>query len=227
MAGQPAIRVRDFLRRYRLGEFLALAAEDAFELNQEGALRFLDDLAGLGIVSSKMAGIDGEQRWFHVTDQGQSFANASAAAPISRKTADRVLREFMDRVARANSNAEFVYKIESVVLFGSMLGDQERLGDVDLAIELRPRESEDKQFQARCKDRCRLAEVAGRRFGSIFEWAIWPSTEIFLFLKSRSRSLSLHPLSELEEMKGVSYRILLGDPETLQNQLPGGYRLGS
>jgi len=220
------MRVRDFLRRYRLGDFLAPAAEEALELSPEEALSFLDDLAHLGIVSSKMAGLDGEQRWFHVTDQGQSFANASAAKPISRKTANRVLREFMERVEQANSSTEYVYKVESVVLFGSMLSDEERLGDVDLAIELRPRDSEDEQFQAKCKERRRIAETRGRRFGSIFEWAIWPTTEIFLFLKSRSRSLSLHPLGELEEMKGVGYRILLGNPRTLQGRIPGGHRLG-
>jgi predicted nucleotidyltransferase len=222
VAGQPALKVRDFLRRYRLGEFTAPAAEEPLGLNAEAALDFLQGLNGLGLLDFRKEGPDGAEFWFHVTDQGQAFANASAAKPISRKTANRVLREFIERVQQVNSNMEYVYEVESVVLFGSMLGDKESLGDVDLAIELVPRESDDQQFQAKCQARRRIAEENGRRFRSIFDWAVWPTMEIFHFLKARCWSLSLHPLSEITDMKGVGYCVLRGNPDRLAAMVPGG-----
>jgi predicted nucleotidyltransferase len=56
-----------------------------------------------------------------------------------------------------NARDEYVYKIESVVLFGSMLTDMDRLGDVDLAIELQPTALDDRVFQDQCQSRRRLA----------------------------------------------------------------------
>src|ERR1700744_5731904 len=90
VAGYPALQVRGFLRRYRLGEFVTPAAEEALSLNPKEALGFLHELANLGLVGFKKSGLGAEELWFHVTDHGQAFANASAAKPISRKAANRV-----------------------------------------------------------------------------------------------------------------------------------------
>jgi hypothetical protein len=98
-----------------------------------------------------------------------------------------------------------------------MLTDLDRLGDVDLAIELVPTALVGRVFQdAPPRDGER------RRFESTFDWAVWPTMKIFLFLKSRSRSLSLHALNEVMEMNEVSYRVLLGSPECLAAMIPAG-----
>jgi len=54
---------------------------------------------------------------------------------VTRKTADRALHEFLDRVRTLNANKDALYQVPEVVIFGSYLTDAERLGDVDLAIE--------------------------------------------------------------------------------------------
>jgi hypothetical protein len=54
---------------------------------------------------------------------------------VTRKTADRVLREFLDRVRGLIANEDALYQVPEVVIFGSYLTNAERLGDVDLAIE--------------------------------------------------------------------------------------------
>jgi hypothetical protein len=222
VAGYPALEVRGFLRRYRLGAFIAGAAEEALKISSREEAKFLREMLSLGYLEPVNPPSADGTPCFEVTSQGQAFANASGAKPISRETADRVLQDFMQRVQVVNANDEFVYKIESVVLFGSMLAELDRLGDVDLAIELQPRAPDAREFQDQCQSRRRLAMEKGRRFGSTFDWAVWPNTEIFLFLKSRSRSLSLHALSEVQEMKGVRYRVLQGSPDRLAAMIPAG-----
>ena len=54
------------------------------------------------------------------------------------------------------------YRVESAVLFGSMLSEAERLGDVDIAIELLPKVAEQAEFHKWC-DRRRYARESRER----------------------------------------------------------------
>jgi hypothetical protein len=65
---------------------------------------------------------------FELTSRGEAFANPSAAKPVFRKTAETLLQQFLERKRRS---------------FGSMLSEAERLGDVDIAIELLPKVTEE------------------------------------------------------------------------------------
>ena len=57
------------------------------------------------------------------------------------------------------------YRVESAVLFGSMLSEAERLGDVDIAIELLPKVAEQAEFHKWC-DRRRYAARESRERAS-------------------------------------------------------------
>src|SRR6266550_1979535 len=61
--------------------------------------------------------------WYELTDEGMRFAQATAAGPLSRATAERKLREFMARVEQVNESDEFAFRVVRVVLFGSYLTD--------------------------------------------------------------------------------------------------------
>ena len=63
------------------------------------------------------------------------FAGHVRARPITRKTAQSALAQFMERLRALNANAEYLYRVESALLFGSMLTETERLGDVDIAVK--------------------------------------------------------------------------------------------
>jgi predicted nucleotidyltransferase len=115
----------------------------------------------------------------------------------------------------------YAYRVESVVLFGSILSDKERLGDVDVAIELQAATRNIEEFQKRLEDRWSAALESDRSFSSNFELLAWPDIEVRRFLKSRSRSLSLHRLSDLMEMNGGECRILLGDTDRVTKMLRG------
>ena len=226
IAGYPALKVRNFIRRYRSGSFLNQAAEASLDLSADAAADFLRNLVDLGLIEEVEKSRDGGLI-FQVTNYGLALANASAAKPIYRKTAERVLEELLERVHIVNATSKYLYRVESVVLFGSMLSDVERLGDVDVAIDLQPKVREEGSFQEWCMARRSVAEAEGRSFRTIFDWATWPRREILLLLKARSRSLSLHELQQLTRMVNVSYVVLLGDPQRIVRLISCGRNVTS
>jgi hypothetical protein len=121
VAGFPALTVRTFLRRCRLCTMVPETAVHALKINDKQAKEFLRKLASLDLLRpAEYIPLD-EEVAYEITTQGNAFANASASQPVSRKTAELVLQQFLERVRIANDNPDFVYRVESVALFGSML----------------------------------------------------------------------------------------------------------
>jgi len=220
IAGYPAIEVRDFVKRYRFTGFFTEAAEFDLTLRPKDAAVFLNKMVKLGFVMG--TGKSNGRRSFEVTSNGLALANASAALPIHRRTAERVLAQFLERVHRVNNTQAYAYRVETVVLFGSMLTESERLGDVDVAIRLEPKVIDENVHEQWCAARRRAAEAKGRSFYGVLDWALWPTQEILLQLKARSTSLSLHDISEVEKMPNVRYRVLLGDSEKVAAKIVTG-----
>jgi hypothetical protein len=188
VAGHSALRVRGFLRRFERGFFMLSAAEGFMQLKSRQAAEFINNLVALELIEPTMP--FGNRVAFQVATRGHAFANATAAKPISRGTAERIVREFVDRVNAVNASKEYAFIVKSAVLFGSMLSCVDRLGDVDVAIDLRPRISDSARFGQQCDLRRHLAEERGRAFPTVIEWATWPQKEVVLQLKARSRSLT-------------------------------------
>jgi hypothetical protein len=220
VAGHSALRVRGFLRRFERGFFMLPAAERFMQLKSRQAAEFVNNMIALELIEPAMpfAG----KAAFRVATRGHAFANATAAKPISRGTAERVLREFIDRVNAVNASREYAYKVRSAVLFGSMLSSVDRLGDVDVAIDLQRRISDSTKFRQQCERRRHLAEERGRVFSNAIDWTTWPTKEVVLKLKARSRSLSLHGFDQLVQMENLRYRILFGNASLISSQFPNG-----
>jgi predicted nucleotidyltransferase len=216
----PALEVREFVRRYRLTEFSTEAAQHFLAVSPRVAASFIRKLIDLGFIEA--TGHSDRRRLFQITTSGHALANASAARPIHRRTADRVLREFLERLRLVNDAGEYAYRVGQAVLFGSMLTDIDRLGDVDVAIRLEPKLSDEYSHDDLCKARRKFAEARGRTFYGVFDWAMWPTHEVLLQLKARSSILSLHDLSELEKMPKVRYRVLFGDPQQIAAMIVNG-----
>ena len=148
--------------------------------------------------------------WF-TTIKGNALANASARKPITRRTAERLIEEFLARVREVNAS-EYAYLVGRVILFGSCLSDEREaptVGDVDLSIVLVARYSgPDQQFAAH-NARVEVAMQAGRVFGDSMHMILWSEQEVWLKLKNRSPSLSLHN-EEREQVlrRGIPSRIL-------------------
>ena len=220
VAGYSALRVRGFLRRFKRGFFMLSAAEGFMQLKSREAAKFINDMVALELIEPTMP--FGDKAAFQVATRGHAFANATAAKPISRGTAERVLKEFMERVNTVNASKEYAFEVKSAVLFRSMLSCVDRLGDVDVAIDLQRRISDTAKFRQECDRRRHLAEEQGRAFSTAIDWATWPEREVVLQLKARTRSLSLHGFDQLMEMENLRYRVLVGDASLIASQIPTG-----
>lgn len=222
IAGYPALTVRAFLRRCRFCTIVPETAAFALKAATPEAAVFLRELASLDLIESAEHLPTGEEVAYEITTRGNAFANASAAKPVLRKTAESALEQFMERLQRVNASSEYVYCVESAVLFGSMLSEAERLGDVDIAIELLPKVVEEAEFRQWCDRRRYAARDQGRRFGSTVDWVLWPKEEIFEVLRARSRTLSLHGIHDLAELTDVRYRVLWGNPGRIAGLIRSG-----
>ena len=128
----------------------------------------------------------------------------------------------MQRVGAVNSNPDYLETITGVIVFGSFLSPSEELGDVDVGIELERKPVSDQTFMHLAEARRKLAQERGRRFRNLTEWVTWPTTGIWLLLKSRARQLSIHDLRELKRLPPFRCKILLGERQTLAKSLVVG-----
>lgn len=189
LAGVPILTIRAVLKRAlnRTINDLPFFAH-YLDVSEKKARQVVTELVEQGYLQVQQK----RPKLWSVTLKGGGLANATAAKPIRRATADRVLSAFMERVHEVNRNDYYLFKVTRVVLFGSYLSDKEMLGDVDVAIDIK-RKQEDWEEHQRLS-RQRIAEAKDR--GRVFEWwyaeDMWPENETMLFLKSRSRALSLY-----------------------------------
>ena len=217
----PPERVRGLLRR----------ASTEFTLHWlSHALRADLDTAEIVVVAMECAGLVERDRareaelrssdpYYRVTRIGRSFARASGAKRIGRPTAEKALTEFMARVVKSNAEQKQLYSVTRVVVFGSFLEDSNRLGDVDVAVDLQPRiplrGNWVEVFQ-------KHAERSGRNFATFEDVIDWPRREVLLFLKSRKRSVSIqswYSFVQMEKPRQFRYRVLLGDEKEIAQEL--------
>jgi hypothetical protein len=116
------------LRRYRSFDITAAAVAQELDASERQAQEFLRTLESMGLVEPVAATLQDGESTYSITIKGNALANASAAKPIRRATAELALSQFIARLDRFNASDEYVYRVISAVLFGSMLSDAERLG---------------------------------------------------------------------------------------------------
>jgi predicted nucleotidyltransferase len=210
IAGQPALSVRQTLRRLR--DQLQWRVEDlesTASLKAGEARTFLKTLLAEGLVEST-----GPGTWT-ITQAGQSLSSATAAQRVTRATAEKSLQEFSRRVERVNREPYFLGKVTRVVLFGSMLKPEvERVSDVDLAVEIVEKEADSNLSRSKNYDRVEELAAAGHRFRNVVEMAGCWHLEVFRFLKGRSRVIALADYAaEKSFVLAVPHRFLFGKPE--------------
>src|SRR5258708_31883736 len=84
----------------------------------------------------------GNQRWI-TTVQGNALAQASFGRPISRATAERHLVQVIERAVTYNADPSHLLTVKEIAAFGSYLDpDADRLGDLDIAVNIPRRETD-------------------------------------------------------------------------------------
>jgi predicted nucleotidyltransferase len=141
------------------------------------------------------------------TEKGRRLGVTRANPPITRAKADLLLTELLERVEKINSNADLVYKVENVKVFGSYLSNQKILGDIDVAIKLEKKVSGD-ELISKTEERLQLAHKNGRTFSSFIDKLYWPRQEVILQLSTRKKGLSLHYDGEDEVLNRTESKVV-------------------
>lgn len=214
----PILTIRGFLRKAS-----GLAGESwpesfayrYFKFGPERNKEILDELARQGFIE-KAGNLEGEQYWQN-TIQGNSLANATAAKSVTRETADRVFNEFMERVQKVNEDPYYLVKVTKLIVFGSYIQNTPTVNDIDIAIELVIKEDDPKRFQEKLEQRRKESK---RVFYSMMDRLTWAHTEAMLFLRSKSRVISLHPFEVEEELlKTIDVRVIIDDQPFVKVEL--------
>jgi DNA-binding MarR family transcriptional regulator len=201
IAGYPAFEVRNLMRKARDLSIRAAFAEEVLGISAAAAEMMIKELAALGYLRTDASA---DERYWEVTTQGAALALAKAGAPIKRKTADRIVADFLHRVEQVNMSKDYAYRVARVVAFGSYVTDRPDLGDIDIAIELSGKWLSTQwaaggTYDSWTQPRRDAAVKDGRQLSSMVDYVNWPSTEVLLFLKNRSRAISLTDVNLIPE----------------------------
>ena len=192
-AGLTVGNARALVRRLKWhGEF----GFEKWQLDSELAALDLQEHEGVvlqRLLDDELIEESGDERW-RTSRRGNALAAAHLGRRIKRKTADRLVRELLERVGQVNKGP-YAYRVVRVLAFGSYLSDIATLGDVDLVVELEQRDPH--RHREVADARIEAAIQGGRNFGSYVEAIAWPEQEVLRLLKNRSRYLSLHRAGEL------------------------------
>lgn len=203
IAGLPSLVVRSFLRDSRSFQWSVHHAADRLRVSPRRAARVLQELIALGYVGR----VDDKDTPFVVTTAGGRLGLASAAQPLMRRTAEKKLAEFLDRVRRVNGDEHYLFWVERVVVFGSYLTDAEKLNDLDIAVQLSSRIADPDEWLTAHQAQIGEARARGRRFGNIGQEISWPEDEVLYALKARSRAIKIHS-TEDEVLKHTKTRLV-------------------
>ena len=185
IAGFPAVEVRRLMRK-AIKEGVSLRQiQESLGCSKPVASSVLGKLQHRGFLRST----DGR---LEVTVKGGALALATAAKPLLRSGAERLVSELVRRAKLVNADDRWAYKVDRLVLFGGFVKGVERPNDVDVACKLVPRWSGDVQADAEQHRR----ELYNGRFRNTVHCVYWPQFEVLRFLKSRSRGLSMHALDD-------------------------------
>lgn len=213
IAGHPILKIRDFLRWAKTGlSFNIESVKYKLHINNAHAKKVIIALQELGYIAASKHSSGNNQR-LEVTQIGCRLSLSSAAPKVSLHTADSTMKEFLKRVEKVKSDAYFLYKVTEITLFGSYLSRAEKVGDIDLIIEVAPKEKDKGKHNTLCEKRTSYLSATGRRFNSYIDALGAAETETIKFLQSRSRIINLHNSADKE--LNTAMRIIYRDTKKL------------
>jgi predicted nucleotidyltransferase len=202
IAGVSILAIRKLMRKGRDSSWNILFIKETLNISKVKAKILIDEL-----LSQQYIEADGEDeglQYWKTTLLGNQLALASAAKPIKRETADKKVNEFLNRAHEVNSNDNYLYYVNRACLFGSYLSSNEKLGDLDILVELLPKHSDRDKQQKLERLKIKQAIEYGKNFSYFVQELFWPYEEVLRFLKNRSRSISLH--SKLDEGLNTDFK---------------------
>ena len=192
MAGVPILKVRNGLRHFRPLDIITTEGIcRCVGLSLQKTEELVVELVQGSYLVRQERDYEGKPVW-GFTVKGNAFLMATGAAPITRKTADRLINDLLRRAQTVNASPKYLIKVTEVVVFGSYLGTASRINDVDVFLKLEWKESDPRKREELCDRHADEAERRGREFRLFIDRMAWPWTQVRLYLKNRSSALSLH-----------------------------------
>jgi hypothetical protein len=218
ISGIPIKKIRGFFRHlvsWHQYSFELSRLQEQLTLNKESALALATELQAQGYLKSSDNGV------YTFTDKGDELVRASAASKVSRRTAENALDGLLARVKQYNSDPNKLLTIEAVVVFGSFLGANEKLGDLDIAVKYRHRNPNDPDHAATA---LAYAEQSGRHFRNIVEWISWPDTELRQILKAQKRTIAIEDWDIFRRMAVANpdhfrYKVVMGSAQDIAGEV--------
>jgi hypothetical protein len=195
VCGHASMEVRRLFQRLNLpfACYHDRYIERVLNVSPQRATQLRECLMAEGYLEPARLGRDG----WEPTTKGLALAQASAAPPLTRATAQRRLEDFLDRVEKVNAG-DYAYRVSKVAVFGSYLSDAPRINDVDVMVDLPARHDDIPDHLAHCKRRIALAKRNGRSFAYYGHEMLWPRHEVLYALKARSQAIAIHVWEEHE-----------------------------
>ncbi len=121
---------------------------------------------------------------------------------IKRATAERYIQLLCDRATTVNSGP-YAYHIERLEVFGSYLSDKNPIGDLDVMVTMRLRETTDTHdIDSMLESRRKAADISGKTFPSFLDRIVWPTEEVHRILRQHNYGISIHDSSERPYLTG-------------------------
>ena len=161
---------------------------EQFDLNKERTKELIDALLSEGYIEAAK-----KKGKYQLTIKGQALCVARYTNPLNKEKADKLFKEFMERVEEINSNEFYLYRVSKIVLFGSYIDPEKTdYSDIDIAFELSRKAKSHEEFMEMDEQRIKEAELAGKSFPSFFDQIGYTERVVLLKMKNKCRYISLH-----------------------------------
>jgi predicted transcriptional regulator/predicted nucleotidyltransferase len=191
IANISIIKIRDYFKEIRSVGITKEKLGRYFNLNVKNMNLLINELIKNGLIEET------KKKEYQLTMKGQALCAARSVSPMNKEKADKIFKEFMQRVEEINNNNYYLCKIEKLLLFGSYLNsDKDDYGDIDIAFELKRKIENFDEYEKARKKRIKEMEEKGKYFSSFMDEIFFPEKEAILKLKNKCQYISLHRVED-------------------------------
>ena len=138
----PILKIRDYFDHIRPALISPEMISEQFDLNKEKTKELIDALLSEGYIEAAK-----KKGKYQLTIKGQALCVARYTNPLNKEKADKLFKEFMERVEEINSNEFYLYRVSKIVLFGSYIDPEKTdYSDIDIAFELSRKAKSHEEF---------------------------------------------------------------------------------
>jgi predicted nucleotidyltransferase len=235
IAGLSAVNIRNMLQSVKSVLYVDLVAERC-KLPTRRAKEVIQQLANDGYIEFSVQSRVAEYTpgnetpryrmvdYYQLTEKGDKLARASAMSKMSSARAEQIIVGLLKRVEEVNANADYMYRIPTVVVYGSYVRGESSLSDVDVAVDLAAKwdSANEHQYHEWRRKRVDAARAKGRKVRTTEDT---PFREVMLHLTCRTSGLNIHELCDfmgIEKDQNFAYQVLLGDAARVAEQISRG-----